>query len=1123
MKRILIVDDSKAPLAELEDALSSTGYEVVGRAASGREAVRQAELIKPDMVIMDIAVPAETGGLDAAGEIVERLDIPVVFLAGHKTGVGERRGDAGPSGYPPETPHEDRLRAAVETVLQKKEAEERLKTVCKDLIENTSDMIYVLDDRGNITFLNDTAAKVLGYSFEEIVGRNIRDFTTPQSYRFLKEKFKRQVTGADIHTFEIHLYDRNRKVRIFEVWERLRWEGDRIVELLGIARDVTERNRMEETLRQNEEKYRTIVEDRTELICRWLPTGVITFVNGSCCRFFGKTAEQLVGTSFFLLVPEGDRESPQKAVAEKIAGLRPENPSVTLEHPVTAANGDIRWQQWTDRAIFDRNGVLVEMQSVGRDITERKKAEQKLAESELRYRTILNTIEEGYYETDIRGNIIFVNDSLIRMLGYEKNERTGASYRNYMSEDNAREVLSLFNEVFRTGVPARASNWRLRKRNGSEMDIEASVSLKRNNTGVPVGFYGVIRDVTERKKALDALADSERRLQLAVDAAEIGTWDFDIPSGRVLRGGWWFKMLGYSADDVTATVDGWRALVHPDDLPDSDRAFQEHAAGKIPFYQTEYRMKTASGDYRWILDRGQIVTRDDENGPVRAMGTHLDITERKRAEQALRESEAKFRGVFETSRDFMYISSLAGKIIDYNLYGKEFFGYSEEEIENMTIIDLYHDPRERGHLIDRLMTEGFVENYEVKLRKRDGTLIDALATIVVRRNDKGDVIGFQGSVRDITQMRRLQQQLIQADKLSGLGTMISGVAHELNNPLTAIMGNAESLLMGKEISERQGRSLEVILRESERAAKIVSGMLTFAREHKQERGMIGINEVIMEAYRLREYNLKVSNIDVRLSLDDDLPPTYADPYQLQQVFTNIINNARDVLLDGGGGSLIIRSMRAGEELVVEFEDNGPGIKKENITKIFDPFFTTKEVGRGTGLGLSIAYGIVNDHGGRIDVHSEPGKGATFTVHIPVVSRPRGTGEAADEKKASRTGKKILVVDDEQSVRDLLADVLSQRGHVVKTSSSGGQALTLIGSEGFDAILLDIKMPGMDGRELYAHILSDYPEMVKRIIFITGDTQSEDTQEFLKVFDSSYVAKPFRIEALYATLNRVLER
>ena len=243
--------------------------------------------------------------------------------------------------------------------------------------------------------------------------------------------------------------------------------------------------------------------------------------------------------------------------------------------------------------------------------------------------------------------------------------------------------------------------------------------------------------------------------------------------------------------------------------------------------------------------------------------------------------------------------------------------------------------------------------------------------------------------------------------------------------------------------------------------------------------MVNVNDIIRESYKLREYNLKVSNIELRLSLAGDLPPTYADPYQLQQVFTNIINNACDALRDKNGGTLTTRSAGKRDILRIEFEDDGPGIAKKNIKKIFDPFFTTKEVGKGTGLGLSMSYGIIEEHGGKIDVESEQGKGTKFTVSIPVVSGRHEEVETAADKSTGHAGKRVLVVDDEGSIREMLSIALSMEGYIVETSSSGQEALPLIEAESFDAIIMDMKMPGMEGRQLYAHILNSYPEKAKK--------------------------------------------
>ncbi len=422
------------------------------------------------------------------------------------------------------------------------------------------------------------------------------------------------------------------------------------------------------------------------------------------------------------------------------------------------------------------------------------------------------------------------------------------------------------------------------------------------------------------------------------------------------------------------------------------------------------------------------------------------------------------------------------------------------------------------------MREGFVENFELRVKKKDGTLVDSLVTVVLRKDAQGNVIGLQGNVKDITQMRRLERQLIQTEKLSSLGTMISGIAHELNNPLTSILGNAEILSRNSDLPSDVARRLDVISKESVRASKIINSLLSFAREHKPERRLIDLNDCIMESYKLREYNLRVSNIEVDLSLSDGLHPTYADPYQIQQVFVNIISNARDALMDKGGGKLAVRSLQHGTSLVVEFEDDGPGIEPENLKRIFDPFFTTKDVGKGTGLGLSMAYGIVNEHGGTIEVASEPGRGAKFTVTIPVARAPQPREwTTLAPQEGTQAGKKVLIVEDEGYLRDLFMDVLSERGFEVRTASRAEEAVTLIKDNGFDAIITDIKMPGGGGMELYRYVADKQPGLTGRMLFVTGDTLSWETKSFLTTTECIYLEKPFRINDLLEALAAVLAR
>ncbi len=534
----------------------------------------------------------------------------------------------------------------------------------------------------------------------------------------------------------------------------------------------------------------------------------------------------------------------------------------------------------------------------------------------------------------------------------------------------------------------------------------------------------------------------------------------------------------------------------------------------------EVQMYRKDGSTTWVLADATLVV--DRNGnPLRYQGVMLDISKRKKAEEALRESEEKFRSLFETSRDVVYISTTDGKFLDVNSAAESTFGYTRDELLAINVRDLYRDSDQRERFKLAVAERGFVKDHEVQMKKKDGVVIDCLITATVRRDPGGAIIGYQGIIRDITERLRLRRRLIQTEKLSSLGAMISGVAHEINNPLTSIIGNAQ-LLMRKEIPPDFRNKLEVIQRESVRCTKIVGGLLSFAREHRPERRMIDVNSVLVESLRLREYDLKVNNVQVDTDLAGDLPETSADPYQLQQVFINLINNSHDALREKEGGTLSIRSLFKDGFIRVVFADDGPGIEPDNLNRIFDPFFTTKDVGKGTGLGLSIAYGIINEHGGTIDVESHRGKGVRFSVAIPVVTSPSQDEEQIEigAVPLGRTGT-ILVVEDETALRDMIIEALADDGYLSEGASDGEHALSLVKRKKYDAIISDMKIPGISGKELYTYIQKHRPSLAERVIFITGDVLSRDTLHFLKMTGNRFLEKPFDIDKLLHHVGEVI--
>jgi two-component system NtrC family sensor kinase len=380
--------------------------------------------------------------------------------------------------------------------------------------------------------------------------------------------------------------------------------------------------------------------------------------------------------------------------------------------------------------------------------------------------------------------------------------------------------------------------------------------------------------------------------------------------------------------------------------------------------------------------------------------------------------------------------------------------------------------------------------------------------------------------RTVETLKATQHQLIQSEKLSGIGEFVAGVAHELNNPLTSVMGFSELLQQG-ELAEPQRRFLDMIFKSAKRCQKIVQSLLSFARRHAPERKVLCVNEVLESAVEILQYQMRTSNIEVKTHLDRQLPATLIDPHQMQQVFLNIINNARQAMdAQPGGGCLNITTEAADGRVRVIFQDNGPGISAENLKKIFNPFFTTKEVGKGTGLGLSLCYGIVTEHGGSITPESKPGEGASFVIDLPITREAAAQAEKAavpaqPQNAREGVGKRVLVIDDEDSILQMIQEALTVNGYKVDVARDGETALRRLGQYHYDLALCDWKMPGLNGEQVYERLRSSNPEMSRRLIFITGDVVSEKTQEFLQASDKVCLSKPFTLAEFRAAIGRML--
>ena len=503
-----------------------------------------------------------------------------------------------------------------------------------------------------------------------------------------------------------------------------------------------------------------------------------------------------------------------------------------------------------------------------------------------------------------------------------------------------------------------------------------------------------------------------------------------------------------------------------------------------------------------------------------------------------RRTEALAR-LFEAVREGAFVGLLTsasegpgGSTIAANPSLKAIFGYASDtpEIDVAPFApDRFADPMARAPFLDRLITDGAVADYLLRLRRLDGSPLWVEVTARAGPPNRG-AVQIEALIRDISARRRLDeqsrdlyQQLIQAEKMAALGQTISGVAHELNNPLATILSWAERLST-KPLDDGVRLGVDVILSEADRAARIVRNLLTFARKRRSTRAMIDINQVVDQTLARRAYEQQLARITIDTALASGLPPVLADAHQLTQVLLNLLTNAEQAMLSvSDSGHLVVRTWLDVERdaVALEVTDSGPGIPAEIQSKIFDPFFTTKEVGHGTGLGLAVAYAIVQEHSGRIRVRSAPGSGASFVVELPVSSEAQPARPATPVSVKPIRGARVLLVEDERSLAAVVVEALETAGLTVDHAGDGEEALARLRQNSYDVIVCDLKMPRVDGMTLYRAIAATTPALARRVIFVTGDVAGTDAERFLEDSGCRWLAKPFRLGELLRAVRETL--
>ncbi|HLZ93227.1 MAG TPA: PAS domain S-box protein [Candidatus Acidoferrum sp.] len=748
-----------------------------------------------------------------------------------------------------------------------------------------------------------------------------------------------------------------------------------------------------------------------------------------------------------------------------------------------------------------------------------------ISRSQQGYRDLIDSFDDLLLAVSLDGQIRAANRSFADLVGATFPQIIGHSLSEFVEEGTGEAELAeramprfLERRVWNGTVQIR-----LKGRNSTYyFDCVAHAMLRGDEVH---GITVLARDIT-------ALRKNEARFTELFESLQEGIY-IAAPDDRLLDANPALaRMLGYdSKEDL---------LRHSfaDLLPDERerRALREEVDSQPMVQGREITLTRKDGRPLVCLNTAGAV-RDTTGHVVRYHGALIDVTERREMERRLYQQQEFARRLIDSFPDLIFVVDTAGKYTFVSPRVKDILGYETEETQFMEFGG-------RTHLEDRpALLVLFAEivggrqtfaSLEVRVRNKQGEWRRLRCHFSPLSDENGKIDGVVISARDVTELKRLEEQLIQAEKLAAMGQMLAGVAHELNNPLTAILGVTELLRDSEGVQENTKRQLELTHRQARRAARIVQNLLEFSRPAAPQKKALDVNSLIERTLQLQDHSLRRNNVDVDFQPQPDLPSVIGDANQMIQVFLNLISNAEHAIREvRETGRIQIRIGRIGEHISVTVQDDGVGVAQDALPKLFDPFYTTKRPGGGTGLGLSICMSIVREHGGSIDVETLPAGGSAFTVYLPVAPADlsamplESVGTLAEIAPAGDVilkGRSILIVDDEESIRMLLEEGLSAHGMRVDCAASSQEALDLVGRHAYDLVLCDVNLSNggqrLSGRETALRIVSSSRGGNKpEVVFMTGDLVNDDGSNG----PIRQLQKPFRISDVLAVLRDVLLR